>query len=362
MKKIHIAGAGLGGMVAALNLARKGHEVHVHEAAAELGGIGNFHPSLHVTPIDREWVSGFIGVDISGHFIETDELRFWIRKDAYRMQYPTLCFVERGNRPGSLDRHLFRTCEDLGVKFSFNDPVRSPADLPPGSIVACGLHPPLYRALGIPHQRIYASYLALDPAPREMDRSTSVYFDDYTTDYYYGGCVNRLWYGLLFGREPIREQDREACLRHLESREGVRIREWKHITGCVPTGAITNPRLFAGRTILAGSMSGMMDPFFLFGIHGALLSGKIAALAVDDPEEALKQFRDLNRNFWKSYLLRKGYESMPFGFALFRKMISHPRLFSPLTHLLGRGIPGGPRGWFSAATRTTVPGAGEVPG
>ncbi len=357
MKKIHIVGAGLGGMVAALNLADRGYQVHVHEAAGELGGIGNFHPSLHVTPIHRERMSAFIGVDISEHFIPTDLLRFWIQEDAYCMRYPTLCFVERGNRPTSLDRHLYRHCEERGVAFSFNDPVRSPADLPPGSIIACGLHPALYRELGIPYERIYASYLTLEQDPGVMDRSSSVYFDDYTKDYYYGGCVNQLWYGLLFGRAPIEEQDRVACGSHLESREGVPVGEWKHITGCVPTGAITNPRLFVGKYIMAGSMSGMMDPFFLFGIHGALMSGKIAATAVDEPDKALKLFREMNRNYWKSYLLRKVYESIPFGFALYRSMLAHQRLFSPVTRIMGGGVPGGPKDWFSEANRTTVQGA-----
>jgi len=354
VKRIHIAGAGLGGMVAALHLARRGHEVHVHEAAGELGGIGDFHPSLHVTPIDRRRMSEAIGVDLSGHFIETDVLRSWVQQDAYRMRYPSLCFVERGNRPTSLDRLLHRHCEEAGVRFFFDDPVRSPDDLPPGSIVACGLHPPLYRALGIPHRTIHAGYLAVEMQPEVMDRSCSVYFDDYTQDYYYGACVNRFWYGLLFGRGPIRAQDREACLRHVEAREGFCPRGWRDITGCTPTGSIRNPRLFAGKYILAGSMSGMMDPFFLFGIHGALLSGTIAAVAVDRPEEAVRQFRRLTRSYWKSYLLRKVYEATPFGFALYRSMIAHPRPFSPVLHLLGAGVPGGPASWFREAARTTV--------
>jgi len=359
MKTVHIAGAGLGGMVAALNLARKDYRVHVHEAAPELGGLGDFHPSLHVTPIHRERMSAFIGLDISAHFIETDWLRFWVQEDPYRMRYPALCFVERGNRPTALDRHLHRACLERGVTFSFDDPVRSPADLPPGSIIACGLHPALYDALGIPYQRIHASYLALETAAGDKDRTASVYFDDYTTDYYYGGCVNQLWYGLLFGRRPIEDGQRRDCARHVESREGVRVGAWKTIAGCVPTGAITNPRLFVGKYILAGSMSGMMDPFFLFGIHGALLSGKIAADAVDDPDLALDQFRRMNCNYWKSYLLRKAYEAVPFGFALYRSMIAHPRLFAPVTRILGGGVPGGPPGWFAEASRTTA--AGPVP-
>ena len=101
-------------------------------------------------------------------------------------------------------------------------------------------------------------------------------------------------------------------------------------------------------------MSGMMDPFFLFGIHGALLSGKVAAMAVEQPEAALKLFRILNRNFWKAYLLRQGFEGNPFGFSLFRSMLAKQGLFLPLLKLLGLGVPGGPQDWFREAARTAV--------
>ena len=361
MKKIHIAGAGLGGMVAALELARNGYEVHVVEAAGLLGGIGDFHPSLHVTPINKQRMSRFIGCDISSAFVETAGFGFWVQEDPYQLNYPVLCYVERGNRPTSLDQLLYRACESLGVKFHFGVYLKKATELPPGSIFACGLHPLMYEELGLPFQRIYGSYIAFEFELGQTDRYLRCYFDDYTEDYFYAAGIHQLWYGLLFGRKPLTEAGRAACLRQLESREGIRCREWKNITGCTPTGSISNPRLFAGRYILAGSMSGMMDPFFLFGIHGALLSGKVAALAVDQPEAALALFRILNRNFWKAYLLRKGFEGNPFGFSLFRSMLAKPGLFLPLLKLLGLGVPGGPKGWFQEATRSAVrlpPGAG----
>jgi hypothetical protein len=341
-------------MVAAMQLARQGYEVEVVEAAAVLGGIGGFHPSLHVTPMDRQWVSQFIGCDITQAVAPSQEFRFWIQNDAYAMHYPVLCYVERGNRLTSLDQVLFRECAALGVKFHFGVRLKKATELPPGSIFACGLHPAMYEELGIPFQRIYGSYIALELESGGMDRHLSCYFDDYTRDYYYSAGVNQLWYGLLFGREPLTEEGRAACLKHIESREGVRATEWRHITGCTPTGSISNPRLFAGKYLLAGTMSGMMDPFFLFGIHGALLSGKVAAMAVDQPEEALRLFRSLNRHFWKAYLLRKGYEVNPFGFSLYRNMMAKQRLFLPLPYLLGLGVPGGPKGWFREAARSAV--------
>ena len=68
MAKITIVGAGLAGMVAAINLARQGYEVTILEKEKQIGGSPVFHPSLHATPIDLRYTSDFIGIDISNHF------------------------------------------------------------------------------------------------------------------------------------------------------------------------------------------------------------------------------------------------------------------------------------------------------
>ncbi len=78
-----------------------------------------------------------------------------------------------------------------------------------------------------------------------------------------------------------------------------------------PTAKFSNPRLFASDKILAGTISGMMEPFALFGVHGALVSGKIAAMAVEDRAAALSEFKH-QLTTWKRMLLnRKAYNRMP---------------------------------------------------
>jgi hypothetical protein len=47
--------------------------------------------------------------------------------------------------------------------------------------------------------------------------------------------------------------------------------------------------------IVAGSLAGCMEPFMFFGLHGALVSGKIAAAAVTDKEKAYAEFLKCNR-------------------------------------------------------------------
>jgi flavin-dependent dehydrogenase len=49
--------------------------------------------------------------------------------------------------------------------------------------------------------------------------------------------------------------------------------------------------------VLAGTLSGMIDPFLLHGISGALTSGKIAAQAFIDRDGAIREFCRLAKNF-----------------------------------------------------------------
>ncbi len=86
-------------------------------------------------------------------------------------------------------------------------------------------------------------------------------------------------------------------------------------------GSFANPRLFHDRFILAGTLAGAQDPVLLFGVHGALVTGRIAALAVDEPERAYREFRKVNR-FWRmSYLNRRLIEvTFPLGLKAVTRM------------------------------------------
>jgi flavin-dependent dehydrogenase len=122
--------------------------------------------------------------------------------------------------------------------------------------------------------------------------------------------MNGIWSILFFTRGPIDRHDLETYERELEATEGIKVEEWLHGYGPTPTLKFTNPRLFASDKILAGTLSGMMEPFALFGVHGALVSGKIAAMAVDDRNAAWVEFKR-QLTTWKRMLLnRKVYNRM----------------------------------------------------
>ncbi|WP_028314600.1 FAD-dependent oxidoreductase [Desulfatibacillum aliphaticivorans] len=72
MKDVSIYGAGLAGLVAAINLAREGLNVTVYEREDEIGGSKDLHPSVHSTPMQPKETWDYIGVDLSSHFVKTD--------------------------------------------------------------------------------------------------------------------------------------------------------------------------------------------------------------------------------------------------------------------------------------------------
>lgn len=350
-KKIHIVGAGLSGMVAAINLAREGYEVLVIEAAKQLGGIKGIHPSVHVTPIDKN-LYNYIGINLSpcipgvkagGYYIK-------LKNNSVSLSFPSEMFylIERSARETSLDTFLYKEAIKYNVRFEFSNFVKNLNELPPGSIIATGLHPENFEKLGIPYVRV-VGYAARGKYPSpDYDRYSVSWFGDYTIDYGYGGFVNDLSYILIFSTRGKENINLEKFKEHIYETERLKFDKWDYFEGCVPVSGFSNLKLFHNNMILAGTISGMMDPALLFGIHGALVSGKIAAIAVSDKLKALKEFKKINRYFRRTLLMRKFGETFLIKIRplLLEQMARFPRLQFPLLLISGRGIPGYSKNWM----------------
>jgi flavin-dependent dehydrogenase len=348
MSKIQIVGAGLSGMVAALHLAREGREVTVLEGHPGIGGMKGVHPSAHTTPIDVEYVSRTLDLDLSSCFKPIRDFRLGVLHRLYRCGSASLHCVERSSRATSIDSYLYNECLRHGVTFCFNTMIRDPLSLPPDTILATGLHPEMFDALEIPYRKVYSFWMAaerntgmFEGLKTEFEQLLVGYMDHYTNDYFYVTAMNDLWYALLFSRKPLSKSHLALCVEKVRERLGVSLVGWKFLTGCVPTRSFRNPRLFLGDKILTGSLSGSMDPMFLFGIHGALLSGKIAALAVSDPEKAEQAFRNLNRFFIPTLIQRRIYEKNFLRNQIFNFMLRRiPRTTVQLSRIASLGVPG----------------------
>ncbi len=139
-----------------------------------------------------------------------------------------------------------------------------------------------------------------------------MWHDDFTTDYGYTSCFRGIRYCHLFNRyQPLSNANRDKFAEMVRKYDDFDVPEWSSFTFPVPVGSIRNPRLLSGNKILAGTLAGAIDPVAFFGLHGGLVSGKIAALAIDDKYEAWKEFRKCVALFPLSWTLSRVAAVLP---------------------------------------------------
>jgi hypothetical protein len=314
-----VYGAGLAGMVAAINLAREGHSVTVYDREAHIGGSALVHPSIHTTPLQPEETWRYIGVDLSDCFVPTGEYpAFWY--NAGRITLPAYVKnlkaynVERGPRKTSIDTRLYEIARKEKVRFVFGGNL-GPEELrtaPKGSIIATGLYREVYELVGVRCAATHG-YIAAAPAtPGES--SGAIHMGRYSVDYGYTASLNGLMFALLFSRTPLAENDLDRFRSVLRKSRGLEFEDWHPFTGYFPR----ETKLFWEGKILAGTLSGMIEPFWGYGIVGALLSGKVAALAHSSKTRAAMDFHRFTGSFARKLARKEKMDSLPFNKQLLR--------------------------------------------
>ncbi len=310
-REVSIYGAGMSGMVAAINLAREGYRVRMFEAEESYGGSRVYNPSTHATPMHVGKTSDYIGVDVSPAFHQLRECPAYFHETMIHFPVYEVYLVERGNRASGLDALLFKECCELGVEFEFSSPLRREdiSRLRPGTIIACGLDRSAYEMVEMPYLR-WNGWLSRGET--DMTNNAWLWFDESVTEYGYLSSVNNLYFDLLFsfGKEvPRSALDRYQVW--MAKCRGIEHDGWEYVSGAVPLARANNCKLFRRGLIMCGTMAGAMDPMMGFGISGALVSGKVAALAVTDPigaqhefDRFLFRFRQVYwaKEFWKRFL------------------------------------------------------------
>lgn len=292
-KDIHVFGAGPAGLVAAINLNRDGFRVIVHEKQESVGGEPGWHPSVHTTPVVMPGLWDYIGIDCSEAFIDTsDKCKLYMNgQDTGNINFDEMGYkvynTERGHRSSSLDNHLFRIAEKEGVNFEFDKTIKENdlIESPDNTILATGLSPAMYQWLGI-ESSVFAGYWAYTEIENDHV-SAGTYFGDFANEYGYSAAMNGIWYVLLFARKEVPQENLDKFKKILEECEGRTFDKWRRFIGQTPKG----PKLYHKNYILSGTIGGFVEPAFGFGITGALLSGKISAVAVIDPQKAEKEFK-----------------------------------------------------------------------
>jgi len=311
-KNVTIYGAGMSGLVAAINLAREGYDVTVHDREKGYGGDPMYNPSAHTTPILPDKVSEYIGIDITGVFHPLFALPSYFHDTRVDNCPPINGFytVERGNRPTSLDSLLYPMALDLGVQFEFGSGLK-PSDirgLEPGTIIACGMSPEVYDMLDVPYLKWYGW---ISRGEIGFDARSWLWWDECITEYGYLSSVNNYYFDLLFSIEPVGKDALEKYKDFMKRHEGVEHSEWHYGGGAVPMADPNNPQLFRNGLIYCGTIAGYQDPFAWFGITGALISGKISAMAVSDPYKAQAEFARFSK-YYKHAFYVKNYIWSPF--------------------------------------------------
>jgi hypothetical protein len=367
MSKIIIVGAGLSGLTAGINLAHDGYEVEIWDRGSALGGVVLDQEKevkrpfaiADMTPFDISRLSQYLGFDLTPqettdqikYFTNLTSACFHIMGEKCKMHFPDdlhMKLVERGPRPSSLDSHLYRTACAAGVKFKFNVSMESRKDfseLPSGSIIATGMFLKSFVALDVPFVPAYAFY-AVREFKEYQGPETIVYVDRFTKDYGYFTIINGVGVAILFQRgERISAEAQEWFAKIVKENDGLDFTDWRTVEGYLgmPTASLSNPRLFHDRFILTGTLAGVQDPSWVLGVHGALVSGKIAAFAVKDRERALQEFRRMNRWWWLCYLGKKFFNAThPYSQRFIFKpiILSRARIHQRYLWLLYPAVPG----------------------
>lgn len=336
LKDVQIYGAGLSGLVSAINLVREGYHITVYEKEEKIGGSSKCHPSVHMTPLHIQQMEKYVGIELQSCFSKLDDFRGYIGQKKCVFSTKNIYVVERGPKKSSLDYFLYKIALEEGVTFKFSHPLTSEElrSIPENSIITTAGYSKIVGALHLP----YVTFKQFDTHIKtDLENVSIAYFGDFTTDYGYISTKNGLLSAQLSGPLNLSQKNLNTFTSLVKETEGIELDGWSSIVSYFPKKARLFTK-FAGKTVvLAGDVAGFLDPFFGFGVNGALISGKIAAISILSKQKALQEFKQFTSHLNRDLLLHTIYWHLPFKKLILPQII---KFQDNHLSLIKRSIPG----------------------
>lgn len=274
-KTIKIAGAGISGLTAAINLAKAGFKVEVFERADDTGvrfqgdfqGIENWSSKQDVLEFLKE-----INIKPTFNYKPVTEITFWGPndfKENLKLSRPGFYLVKRGKEKGTLDYSLKEQALTFSnLKIFYNHPVQ-PEEV---DIVASG---PVFN-----DPQIDAFDAGITFETQASDCSIAILDDNLALDgysYFFIWSNQGVIATCIFGDFQKLNKYRDKTIEFCKKIKQFNIQNIKYFTG---SGNFFLPKIPKDRKIYIGEAGGFQDFLWGFGMRYAMLTGHYAALSI----------------------------------------------------------------------------------
>ena len=159
---VKILGAGIAGLTAAINLAKKGFNVEVHEKNSSLDKKTNNLQFLENWTTKEDVLSylEFLHVKTDFYYKPWHSNEFispTLKKYSGHSKKPLMYLVKRGSVKGSIDASLAKQAASMGVNIKYDSSMKSEE----ADIVDDGVHAPSFIAIGVKFKLEHDDYFAI---------------------------------------------------------------------------------------------------------------------------------------------------------------------------------------------------------
>jgi len=281
-EKIKIAGAGISGLIAAINLAKAGYEVEIYDSAKDSGqrfsgdfqGIENWSYKQDALDFLKD-----INIEPNFDYNGVDKHEIWapgeIQKE-FVFSRPIYYLVKRGADSDCLDQALKKQALNSGVKIFYNHPIkREEAD-----IVATG---------PVLNDSVIDGFVSGYVFKTDIGNINIAIFDNKYAPrgYSYFFVHNSLATiaTCIFKNFNKIDEYREKTLELCKKRKHFKMGDVRRFSG---SGNFFLPRIPKDRKIYIGEAGGFQDYLFGFGMRYAMVSGYYAARSIIEGKDFYK--------------------------------------------------------------------------